>query len=107
MSGGKTRQFRRCEKSSGKWNWPKENSSKRRGFRSWDPRLRRWRELSLAAFERAWANATRRGIDLRDDQAGALYAHCLARTMMREGIGASDSRQSDETIKRLVEEVFY
>jgi hypothetical protein len=77
------------------------------GISIWDPRLRRWRELSLAAFERAWANATRRGIDLRDDQAGALYADCLARTMMREGIGASDSRQSDETIKRLVEEVFY
>jgi hypothetical protein len=73
-----------------------------------DPRLRRWREVALAAFERASANSARRGIDLREEQAGALYAHCLARTMMREGIKASsDSRQSDETIKSLVEEVFY
>ena len=77
------------------------------GISIWDPRLRRWREVSLAVFERAWANAARRGIDLREDQTSALYAHCLSRTMMREGIGASDSRQSDETIKRLVEEVFF
>jgi len=76
------------------------------GISIWDPRLRHWREVSLAAFERAWANAARRRIDLREDQAGVLYAHCFARTMMREGIGASDSRQSDDTIKSLVEEVF-
>ena len=78
------------------------------GISIWDPRLRRWREVALVAFERASANAARRGIDLREEQAGALYAHCLARTMMREGIKASsDSRQSDETIKSLVEEVFF
>jgi hypothetical protein len=77
------------------------------GISIWDPRLRRWREISLTAFERAWASATRRGVDLREDQAGALYAHCLTRTMMREGIAVSDSRQSDETIKKLVEEVFF
>jgi hypothetical protein len=77
------------------------------GISIWDPRLRCWREVALAAFERASANAARRGIDLREEQAGALYVHCLARTMMREGIKASDSRQSDETIKRLVEEVFF
>jgi hypothetical protein len=62
------------------------------GISIWDPRLRRWREVSLVAFERASANAARRGIDLREDQAGALYAQCLARTMMREGIGASAVR---------------
>ena len=79
---------------------------KEAGIAMWDPRLRRWREISLAAFERAWANATRRGVNLREDQAGVVYAHCLARTMMRDGIEAGDSRQCDETIKRLVEEVF-
>jgi len=77
------------------------------GISIWDPRLRRWREISLAAFERASANAARRGIDLREDQAGVLYAHCLARTMMREGVEPGDSCQSDETIKKLVEEVFF
>ena len=77
------------------------------GISIWDPRLRRWREVSLAAFERASTNAAKRGIDLREHQAGALYARCLARTMMREGIGDSDSPQGDEMIKRLVEEVFY
>jgi len=77
------------------------------GISIWDPRLRRWREVALVAFERASASAARRRIDLREEQAGALYVHCLARTMMRDGIKASDSRQSDETIKRLVEEVLF
>jgi predicted trehalose synthase len=77
------------------------------GISMWDPRLRRWRELSRAAFDRAWANAARRGMELGEDQAGALYAHCLARTMMREGIESTHSQQSDEAIKRLVEEVFF
>jgi hypothetical protein len=80
---------------------------KEAGIAMWDPRLRRWREISLAAFERAWANAARRGVDLREDQVGALYAHCLARTMTRDGIEPCDNRQCDETIKRLVEEVFF
>ena len=73
----------------------------------WDPRLRRWREISRAAFDRASANAARRGMELGEDQAGALYAHCLARTMMREGIESAPGHPSDEAIKRLVEEVFF
>jgi len=77
------------------------------GISMWDPRLRRWRGISRAAFERAWASATRREIDLGEDQAGALYAHCLARTMMREGIESARYHQKDETIKRLVEEEFF
>ena len=76
------------------------------GISMWDPRLRRWREISRAAFERAWASAARRKIDLGEDQAGALYAHCLARTMMREGIESARCHHRDEAIKRLVEEFF-
>ena len=76
------------------------------GISMWDPRLRRWREISRAAFERAWASATRRKMVLGEDQAGALYAHCLARTMMREGIESARCHHRDEAIKRLVEEFF-
>lgn len=72
----------------------------------WDPRLRRWREISRAAFDRAWANAARRGMELGEDQAGDLYADCLAATMVREGIEPAPGHQSDDAIKRLVEEVF-
>jgi hypothetical protein len=76
------------------------------GISMWDPRLRRWREISRAAFDRAWANAAGKGMGLGENQAGALYAQCLARTMMREGIESAPGHQSDEAIKRLVEEVF-
>jgi predicted trehalose synthase len=77
------------------------------GISVWDKRLRPWREVSLAAFERAWAKAASRGIDLREDQAGVLYACCLSRTMMREGIEAGDVPESDGVIKGLVGEVFF
>lgn len=76
------------------------------GISRWDPRIRRWREISRAAFDRAWADAEGRGMEFGEDQAGTLYAHCFARTMMREGIESTCGLLSDETTKRLVEEVF-
>ena len=91
--------FRRMESAQ-------EELLKAAGISKWDPRLRRWREISLAAFERAWAKAARRGIELREEQAGALFGQCLRGTMMREGIEAKDACEKDETIQSLLKEVF-
>ncbi len=73
-----------------------------------DSRLRRWREVSRTAFERASAIAAKRGIELSVFQAGSLYAHCLAKLMLRDGIETpSHIFQAEDKLKKLVEEVLF
>jgi len=72
-----------------------------------DQRLRRWRERALAAFEASWARSARAAMDLSESEAGALYVHCLARIMSREGVEVpSEILPQSERIKRIVREVF-
>lgn len=71
-----------------------------------DPRLRHWRETSRDLFEHVWPIAIRRGVASSDKEAGALYAHCIARTLRSDGIEIPhDAVPLDETFPRLVQEV--
>ena len=54
-----------------------------------DYRLRRSREEARDLFERMWPPATRRGITGNEEEAAVLYAHCLAKTLTRNGIKVS------------------
>jgi hypothetical protein len=50
-----------------------------------DPRIRRWREQSLALFEQAWEVANRNGISMDEAMASVVYCHCLAKVIDSEG----------------------
>jgi hypothetical protein len=56
------------------------------GLSPFDPRMRRWRERALAAFDASWAQAARTGVQLSETETGALYVHCLGKIMSGEGI---------------------
>jgi hypothetical protein len=71
-----------------------------------DTRLRKWRKNALQCFERAWIYAANRGIHLGEEKAAATYVHCLARTMVSEGISVPlDALPNDKDIEMLLEEV--
>ena len=71
-----------------------------------DTRLRKWRAYALQCFERAWIQAADRGIHLGEEKAAATYVHCLARTMVSEGISVPlEALPNDEDIEVLLEEV--
>jgi len=59
---------------------------KRMDLSAFDPRMRRWRERALAAFDASWARGARAGLELSEPEAGALYVHCLGRIVSREGM---------------------
>lgn len=71
-----------------------------------DPRLRRFREIALAFFERSWVAAMRRGMDADESSAGALYIFCLARALSMKGVEIPPaSLPGDAELKGLVDEV--
>jgi hypothetical protein len=71
-----------------------------------DTRLRKWRKHALQCFERAWIHAANRGIRLGEEKAAAIYVHCLAQTMVSEGISVPlEAIPNDEDIRMLLEEV--
>jgi hypothetical protein len=51
----------------------------------YDPRIRRWREKSLALFEQAWEVANRIGISMDEAMASTVYCQCLAKVIDSEG----------------------
>jgi len=72
-----------------------------------DPRLRRWRERALAAFEASWARSARAGMELSESEAGALYVHCLGKIMTREGVEVPpEILPRSEKLKKILREVF-
>jgi hypothetical protein len=76
------------------------------GISSVDPRLRRFREVALALFERSWSVAARRGLKTDEDSAAALYLFCLGRALSMRGIEVPPaSLPGDEKLKRIVDEV--
>jgi hypothetical protein len=65
-----------------------------------DPRLRRWRERALAAFEAPWARGARGDAELSETEAGALYVLCLGKIMAGEGIkGVPGSQPENEELR--------
>jgi len=71
-----------------------------------DPRLRRFRDVALAFFERSWVAAMRRGVETGDDSAAAMYIFCLARALSMKGVEVPDaSLPGNGELKRLVDEV--
>ncbi len=71
-----------------------------------DVRLRHWRETTRDLFEQAWPIAARKGVAASEEEAGILYAHCLARALIEDGIKIPhEALPPDEKISKLVEEV--
>ena len=71
-----------------------------------DARLRKWREDALQSFERAWIHAANRGTRLGEEKAAAIYIHCLARTMVSDGISVPLTvLPKDDDIEILLKEV--
>jgi hypothetical protein len=84
-----------------------EEFIKNLGLSPFDQRLRRWRERGLAAFEVVWARAAGAGVDLSEEEAGALYVRCLGKTMIREGMDvALEILPQSEKIEKILKEVF-
>jgi hypothetical protein len=48
------------------------------GLSPLDPRLAAWRRRALGAFERAWGESARQGMNLSPSDIAALYARALA-----------------------------
>ncbi|RLB26674.1 MAG: hypothetical protein DRG66_06495 [Deltaproteobacteria bacterium] len=68
-----------------------------------DTRLRLWRETALGFFEQSWVQAAKCGIDLEEEKAATIYAHCLARAISMEGVEvAIEALPKDEKIKMLL-----
>jgi len=77
------------------------------GLSPLDPRMRRWRERALAAFDASWARSARAGVELSESEAGALYVHCLGKAMTREGMDVpAEILPRSEKLARLLREVF-
>jgi hypothetical protein len=77
------------------------------GLSPFDPRMRRWRERALAAFDASWAQAARTGVQLSETETGALYVHCLGKIMNREGIDVpAEILPRSEKLQKILREVF-
>jgi len=51
-----------------------------------DERLRRFREIALKLFEKAWVMAMQRGIAENEEDAAVIYLFCLAHALSMRGI---------------------
>ncbi|NTV56500.1 MAG: hypothetical protein HGA74_04365 [Deltaproteobacteria bacterium] len=77
------------------------------GLSPLDPRMRRWRERALAAFDASWARNARTGVQLSETETGALYVHCLGNIMNREGIDVpAEILPRSEKLQKILREVF-
>lgn len=79
---------------------------KRWSIPSFDPRLRRWRENARDYLERCWVQASRLGIEVGEEQAATIYAHCLARAVAQDGVKVPhETLPKEEKIEILLKEV--
>ena len=77
------------------------------GLSPLDPRMRRWRERALAAFDASWARNARTGVQLSETETGALYVHCLGNIMNREGVDVpAEILPRSEKLQKILREVF-
>jgi hypothetical protein len=77
------------------------------GLSPFDPRMRRWRERALAAFDASWARSARGGPELNESEAGMLYIHCLGRIIARDGLEVpGEILPRSEKVQKILKEVF-
>jgi len=70
-----------------------------------DERLRRFREIALALFEKAWVTAMQRGIAKNGEDAAVIYLFCLARALSMRGIDVSgDMLPKNAAIEKFLKE---
>ena len=76
------------------------------GIGSFDPRLRRWREIALGLWERCWGRMARSRVQNSEEKAAALYLACLSRVLARDGVEVpAGLLPRDEEIERVMREV--
>jgi len=76
------------------------------GISPTDERLRRFRDVALRFFERAYTAAMQRGVEEDENAAVAVYIFCLARALSMRGVDIPPaSLPSRGELKRLVDEV--
>ena len=72
-----------------------------------DHRIRGWLEQALAEYERAWGQASRKGVRMDEKMAPAVYAHCLVRVIGSEEIKIPENLLAiKKDVERLIHEVF-
>ena len=76
------------------------------GIPSHDMRLKNWRRQARALFEKAWSEASGRGIPVGEERAPVIYLYCLAGRMARDGLDVpAHMLPRDPEIERVVREV--
>ncbi len=73
----------------------------------YDHRIRGWLEIALPKFEKAWHLAHQTDMNLREEAAPVVYAHCLAKVIASAGVEIPDDLlPAAGQIRKLVNEVF-
>lgn len=76
------------------------------GILPFDPRLKRWRQITLGLWEKCWGRMLQSGVQGHGEKAGSLYVHCLSRVMGREGVPVHEEvLPNDKEVKKLIMEV--
>jgi hypothetical protein len=71
-----------------------------------DPRLKRWRDKARHYLERCWAEASRLGIEVGEEEAACIYVHCLSWAMNLDGEKVPhETLPKDEKIEIVLKEV--
>ena len=79
---------------------------KRLSVSPFDPRLRRWREKARDYLERCWVQASRFGIEVGEEQAACIYAHCLSWAMNLDRLKVPDEAlPKDKNVEIVLKEV--
>jgi hypothetical protein len=76
------------------------------GISPWDERLRYCRDRGRLLFEKAWAGAAQRGVELKEEDLASLYVCCLAHMLRGRGISVpEDAVLPSEAASRLLRQV--
>ena len=79
---------------------------KRLSVSPFDLRLRRWRDKARDYLERCWVQASRFGIEVGEEQAACIYAHCLSWAMNLDGLKVPDEAlPKDKNVEIVLKEV--
>ena len=79
---------------------------KRLSVSPFDHRLRRWRKKARHCLERCWAQASRLGIEVGEEEAAYIYVHCLSWAMNLDGVKVADvTLPKDEKMGIVLKEV--
>jgi len=71
-----------------------------------DPRLRRWREVSLGLWERCWGSMVHSGAQDAHEKASGLYLACLSRVLGRDGVAVPEGLiPKDGEVEKVMREV--